>query len=629
MFSRRRRSQRNSVRAIPRTYIEALESRRLLAADVWTGAGGDTAFTDAANWQGDAVPTTGQDVTFPAGVNNTTVTVDGATTVGSIEFDASYTISGMGAITLNGNIAATSGDSLINNAIVLTQTTNINVSTSSSLSLNVIGDAGNAFGITEAGTGSLFLQGPGDTYTGATTVQAGTLTSTTTLTSAVNVLSGANFVGSGSVQSLTGTGAQFNIAADTGAGAGTLTVANNLTFSPINPSGINFNIGGPGASSEITVTAGTISLGSATLSGTTINDYVPTTGSVITLIANNTGNPISGTFANLPEGASVTVGSEVYTISYVGGAGNDVTLTAQAATVVTGATVTLTSSHTPIFEGHTVHLTATVSGTGGTPTGFVEFFENFTPIQVSQTRFGGANYEVALSNGVANLDVSSLPVGSDTITASYIPTGDSSATATSAVPLIVNVRSGTEPTAVAENPFLSTRGYTVAEVVDASDSAPAGNDGLVYSWTAIRLPPGAKQPVYDVNNSNLADAVTVRFSKDGGYALQCTVTNLAGNSAFVDVDVTVTQKATTLRVVPHKAQVGARKTLQYVTTVLDQFNRPMRTAQPLLTYSVTAGAVSGSINSTTGLFSATAIAGPVSIEVADDKLTAMVGATVL
>jgi hypothetical protein len=58
--------------------------------------------------------------------------------------------------------------------------------------------------------------------------------------------------------------------------------------------------------------------------------------------------------------------------------------------------------------------------------------------------------------------------------------------------------------------------------------------------------------------------------------------------------------------------------------VLDQFNHPMWTPQPL-TFLVAAG--SGSITPT-GLFSATSIAGPVTIELEADGLTSTVRAVV-
>jgi len=64
----------------------------------------------------------------------------------------------------------------------------------------------------------------------------------------------------------------------------------------------------------------------------------PALGSVLTVIANDGADAVVGTFAGLPQGATlVDGGGNQYTISYVGGTGNDVTLTltfAAAATLI-------------------------------------------------------------------------------------------------------------------------------------------------------------------------------------------------------------------------------------------------------------------------------------------------------
>jgi hypothetical protein len=52
-------------------------------------------------------------------------------------------------------------------------------------------------------------------------------------------------------------------------------------------------------------------------------------GSTFTVINNNSSTPIAGAFANLPEGSSLTLGSNTYQASYLGGTGNDLLLTVQ------------------------------------------------------------------------------------------------------------------------------------------------------------------------------------------------------------------------------------------------------------------------------------------------------------
>ena len=52
-------------------------------------------------------------------------------------------------------------------------------------------------------------------------------------------------------------------------------------------------------------------------------------GTTLTLIANSSPTPIAGTFANLPDGGTVTVGKNTFQANYEGGDGNDLTLTVQ------------------------------------------------------------------------------------------------------------------------------------------------------------------------------------------------------------------------------------------------------------------------------------------------------------
>ena len=50
-------------------------------------------------------------------------------------------------------------------------------------------------------------------------------------------------------------------------------------------------------------------------------------GTEFTVMRSTSSRPISGTFANLPDGGSVTVGNNTYQANYEGGDGNDLTLT--------------------------------------------------------------------------------------------------------------------------------------------------------------------------------------------------------------------------------------------------------------------------------------------------------------
>ncbi|MBX7103495.1 MAG: hypothetical protein K1X57_05415 [Gemmataceae bacterium] len=71
---------------------------------------------------------------------------------------------------------------------------------------------------------------------------------------------------------------------------------------------------------------GAIVLGGATLVPSL--GYTPAPGQVFTIVDNDGADAVTGTFNGLAEGATVTIGATNFTISYVGGDGNDITLKA-------------------------------------------------------------------------------------------------------------------------------------------------------------------------------------------------------------------------------------------------------------------------------------------------------------
>ena len=75
---------------------------------------------------------------------------------------------------------------------------------------------------------------------------------------------------------------------------------------------------------------GTINLTSGTLVTSLYGGFVPAVGQSYTIIDNDGADAITGTFAGLAEGATITVTGVTYRISYVGGTGNDVVLTVTA-----------------------------------------------------------------------------------------------------------------------------------------------------------------------------------------------------------------------------------------------------------------------------------------------------------
>src|SRR5262249_57210098 len=72
---------------------------------------------------------------------------------------------------------------------------------------------------------------------------------------------------------------------------------------------------------------GTVTLGGQ-LNVSLINGFLPVAGNTFTIIQNDSTDPVVGTFAGLPEGATFVVGGIRFGITYHGGTGNDVVLSA-------------------------------------------------------------------------------------------------------------------------------------------------------------------------------------------------------------------------------------------------------------------------------------------------------------
>ncbi|HEV3341571.1 MAG TPA: choice-of-anchor Q domain-containing protein [Pirellulales bacterium] len=140
-----------------------------------------------------------------------------------------------------------------------------------------------------------------------------------------------------------------------------LTMASSLTFQ----SGSTFVAAINGASPDsgydqvvVTGSGSTINLAGATLNASRLASFVPNVGETFTIISNQTGNAILGTFAGLPEGHIIDLGGVTFSISYQGGAsGHDVVLTAVAT-----LTVTANPTSTSVNAFGTATFTAAATG---------------------------------------------------------------------------------------------------------------------------------------------------------------------------------------------------------------------------------------------------------------------------
>jgi autotransporter-associated beta strand protein len=202
----------------------------------------------------------------------------------------------------------------------------------------VIQDGGEQGGtggsILKLGTRTLTLTGA-NTYTGGTTVTSGTLivsnaTGSGTGTATVEV-NGGTLGGSGTIAGAVtvGTGSGSGAALIPSAGSRrrtSLRLQSSLILKADATYSCRLYLQG-GKSDQVIARGVTIEAGaSLTFLEPTSGSVAP--GAVLTLIQNSGTTPIAGTFSNLADGAIVTEGGNNFQVSYEGGSGNDLTLTA-------------------------------------------------------------------------------------------------------------------------------------------------------------------------------------------------------------------------------------------------------------------------------------------------------------
>ena len=184
----------------------------------------------------------------------------------------------------------------------------------------------------KTGSERLILTGA-NTYGGGTTITGGTLlaqarTGSATSNGPVQVnagtlggwgtIAGAVTVGTGS-----GSGAFLSPGAT---GPAHFAIAKTLTFKADGKYKCELNLSAHGRADQVSANGVTIETGAQFAFRAKGNHTLPP-GTIFTVINNTATTPISGTFANLADGSTITAGSNTLQASYEGGDGNDLTLT--------------------------------------------------------------------------------------------------------------------------------------------------------------------------------------------------------------------------------------------------------------------------------------------------------------
>jgi autotransporter-associated beta strand protein len=230
-------------------------------------------------------------------------------------------------------------------------------------------------GLIKTGTGTMRLEAfASNTYTGPTTVSAGTLrleNSGVAVPGALAIAGGtvseerSNQIGDTAAVTLNSGGLlKLNGLADT---VGTLTVAGGtlstggFSAGRLTAGNTSFDAASTLAMKLVDATNsdrlfvhGTLAVGGTLQLSLSSPVAIGTT---ITLIDNDGTDAVTGTFAGLPQGATILAGGQLFAISYAGGDGNDIVLVATATPVITGQPASQT-----VNEGNPVTFTASASG---------------------------------------------------------------------------------------------------------------------------------------------------------------------------------------------------------------------------------------------------------------------------
>lgn len=165
----------------------------------------------------------------------------------------------------------------------------------------------------------------------------------------------------------------------------------------------------PGVEHDQVVAKTSVNISNASL--TLSLNYPPVDGQVLRLVDNQSANPILGTFSGKAQGSIVTISGNQFVISYTGGTGNDVTLTATNSKLALAAAI-IPSGNGLVDAGECNELLIVLTNkSGGSLSGVTATLDSRSPaIAVSQQASAYPNFtsNSARTNSTA-FRITSLP----------------------------------------------------------------------------------------------------------------------------------------------------------------------------------------------------------------------------
>ena len=228
-----------------------------------------------------------------------------------------------------------------------------------------------------------------------------------------------------------------------------------------------------------------------------------------------------------------------------------------ALTVYQPTTTTVTPSATQIVQGSSITLTAQVSGVNANTTGSVTFFDGATQIGTA-----------TLNNASATLTVNNLPVGADSITASYSGSTYYASSTSPAVNVAVSVVPVSTTTSLTVSAAQASQGtpITLTAAVVAASGNPTGPVNFFSGSTQIG----------SGTLSNGTATLTISTLAVGTDFITATYPGVTGfgSSTSAAASVTILQPSFTLNATPSTLSVtgGTAATTTLTVTPTNGFN---------------------------------------------------------